>query len=205
MFATGRGTSTAQCPRSATARSGRIASQVTVLLTAKKTRTAHQESTATTLRGAWVTVFQVVGELNPAGIVDSALTISVLRQTAVQIQTVRPQKSAQLVHVSQLAAPVLENVNLVNTATMDPAKLVVLKTAVALDVPPASTTSVVTLNAAQTQTVRTQKSALLDHVNLKTQKAARMTTSVDYSSTATVGPAHQAAQMTVLVKDAFLV
>ena len=52
---------------------------------------------------------------------------------------------------------------------------------------------------------RTQKSALLDHVNLKTQKAARMTTSVDYSSTATVGPAHQAAQMTVLVKDAFLV
>lgn len=205
MFATGRGTSTAQCPRSATARSGRIASQVTVLLTAKKTRTAHQESTATTLRGAWVTVFQVVGELNPAGIVDSALTISVLRQTAVQIQTVRPQKSAQLVHVSQLAAPVLENVNLVNTATMDPAKLVVLKTAVALDVPPASTTSVVTLNAAQTQTVRTQKSALLDHVNLETQKAARMTTSVDYSSTATVGPAHQAAQMTVLVKDAFLV
>jgi len=205
MFATGRGTSTAQCPRSATARSGRIASQVTVLLTAKKTRTAHQESTATTLRGAWVTVFQVVGELNPAGIVDSALTISVLRQTAVQIQTVRPQKSAQLVHVSQLAAPVLENVNLVNTATMDPVKLVVLKTVVALDVPPASTTSVVTLNAAQTQTVRTQKSALLDHVNLKTQKAARMTTSVDYSSTATVGPAHQAAQMTVLVKDAFLV
>lgn len=205
MFATGRGTSTAQCPRSATARSGRIASQVTVLLTAKKTRTAHQESTATTLRGAWVTVFQVVGELNPAGIVDSALTISVLRQTAVQIQTVRPQKSAQLVHVSQLAAPVLENVNLVNTATMDPVKLVVLKTAVALDVPPASTTSVVTLNAAQTQTVRTQKSALLDHVNLETQKAARMTTSVDYSSTATVGPAHQAAQMTVLVKDAFLV
>jgi len=172
MFATGRGTSTAQCPRSATARSGRIASQVTVLLTAKKTRTAHQESTATTLRGAWVTVFQVVGELNPAGIVDSALTISVLRQTAVQIQTVRPQKSAQLVHVSQLAAPVLENVNLVNTATMDPAKLVVLKTAVALDVPPASTTSVVTLNAAQTQTVRTQKAALLDHVNLETQKAA---------------------------------
>lgn len=205
MFATGRGTSTAQCPRSATARSGRIASQVTVLLTAKKTRTAHQESTATTLRGAWVTVFQVVGELNPAGIVDSAPTISVLRQTAVQIQTVRPQKSAQLVHVSQLAAPVLENVNLVNTATMDPVKLVVLKTAVALDVPPASTTSVVTLNAAQTQTVRTQKSALLDHVNLETQKAARMTTSVDYSSTATVGPAHQAAQMTVLVKDAFLV
>lgn len=205
MFATGRGTSTAQCPQSATARSGRIASQVTVLLTAKKTRTAHQESTATTLRGAWVTVFQVVGELNPAGIVDSALTISVLRQTAVQIQTVRPQKSAQLVHVSQLAAPVLENVNLVNTATMDPVKLVVLKTVVALDVPPASTTSVVTLNAAQTQTVRTQKSALLDHVNLKTQKAARMTTSVDYSSTATVGPAHQAAQMTVLVKDAFLV
>jgi len=205
MFATGRGTSTAQYPQSATARSGRIASQVTVLLTAKKTRTAHQESTATTLRGAWVTVFQVVGELNPAGIVDSALTISVLRQTAVQIQTVRPQKSAQLVHVSQLAAQVLENVNLVNTATMDPAKLVVLKTAVALDVPPASTTSVVTLNAAQTQTVRTQKSALLDHVNLETQKAARMTTSVDYSSTATVGPAHQAAQMTVLVKDAFLV
>ena len=33
--------------------------QVTVLLTAKKTRTAHQESTATTLRRAWVTVFQV--------------------------------------------------------------------------------------------------------------------------------------------------
>jgi len=155
MFATGRGTSTAQCPRSATARSGRIASQVTVLLTAKKTRTAHQESTATTLRGAWVTVFQVVGELNPAGIVDSALTISVLRQTAVQIQTVRIQKSAQLVHVNPLvAAPAMENVNLVNTATMDPAKLVVLKTAVALDVPPASTTSVVTLNAAQTQTVR---------------------------------------------------